>query len=185
MRRSIESGFMALAVISLLALSGCGSGGSSEKKSVAEVTKAVAVMHPTEGNKAEGVVTFTKEKKGIRVTASLKGLSPGEHGFHIHEKGDCGAPDASSAGAHFDPTHMAHGAPDAGKRHVGDLGNIEADLAGNAEYDRLDSVITFEGPTSILDKGVIVHAQQDDLKTQPTGAAGARVACGVIVEAKQ
>jgi superoxide dismutase, Cu-Zn family len=185
MRKSIEKGLMALAVISLLVLSGCGSGGSSEKKSEGAVTKAVAVMHPTDGNKTEGVVTFTKEKKGIRVTASLKGLSPGQHGFHIHEKGDCRAPDATSAGGHFDPTHMAHGDPDAGSRHVGDLGNIEADLAGNAEYDRLDSVITFEGPTSILGKGVIIHAQQDDLKTQPTGASGARVACGVIVEVKQ
>jgi superoxide dismutase, Cu-Zn family len=184
MRRSIEIGFMALALVSLLALSGCGSGSSPEKKSEGGVTKAVAVMQPTEGNKTEGVVTFTKEKKGIRVTASLKGLSPGQHGFHIHEKGDCSTPDATSAGAHFDPTHMAHGAPDAGKRHVGDLGNIEADLTGNAEYDRLDPVITFEGPTSILGKGVIVHAQLDDLKTQPTGPSGARLACGVIVEAK-
>jgi Cu-Zn family superoxide dismutase len=184
MRKVFETGVMAFGLISLLALIGCGNAGAPEKKGEGTVTKAVAAMRPTEGSKVEGTVTFTKEKSGMHVTASIKGLSPGRHGFHIHEHGDCSAPDGSSAGGHFDPTHMPHGGPQGDKRHVGDLGNIEADLTGKAEYDRVDSALTFEGEKSILGKGLIIHAQEDDLKTQPTGAAGARVACGVISVAK-
>jgi Cu-Zn family superoxide dismutase len=180
MRNAMGTGFMTVVLMSVLALAGCGNAGAPEKKGGPSVTKAVAVLHPTQGSKVEGTVAFTREKSGMRVTASLKGLSPGLHGFHIHVFGDCSAADATSAGDHFNPTGMDHAAPAAHKRHTGDLGNIEADLTGKAEYDRVDSVLTFEGPHSILGRGVIVHAQEDDLKTQPTGGAGARVACGVI-----
>ena len=92
-----------------------------------EVTKAVAVLKPTAGSKVEGTVTFTKADKGVRVQADVTGLTPGKHGFHIHEFGDNTSPDGMSAGGHFNPHKMEHGAPDAAKRHVGDLGNIEAD----------------------------------------------------------
>jgi Cu-Zn family superoxide dismutase len=119
---------------------------------------------------------------GVQIVADLEGLEPGKHGFHIHENGDCSAPDAESAGGHFNPDGSPHGAPDnpASQRHVGDLGNVEADADGKAHYERTDQIISMEGDNSIVGKAVIVHAQSDDLQTQPTGGAGPRLACGVI-----
>ena len=161
-------------------LTGCQStdGESSSARKLKRV--AVAELSPTQGNNVRGVVRFTETGKGVQVVADITGLTPGKHGFHIHEKGDCSAPDAISAGAHFNPTGAKHGAPDAADRHVGDLGNITADANGKAQYKRLDTQLSFDGAASILNRAVIVHAVPDDLMTQPTGNAGARVACGVI-----
>jgi Cu-Zn family superoxide dismutase len=145
-----------------------------------ETNKAVATLQPTKGNQVAGTVTFTKEEGGVRVVADLTGLTPGEHGFHIHEKGDCSDPEAKSAGGHFNPGKHQHAGPDAAERHAGDLGNITADASGKAHYDRLDKQIELDGPDRIVGRSVIVHEKVDDLKTQPTGNAGARVACGVI-----
>ncbi len=142
--------------------------------------QAIAVLHPTEGNDVTGAVIFTKMKEGIKITADVKGLSPGKHGFHIHEYGDCSAPDATSAGGHYNPGEMPHAAPGDMKRHVGDLGNLVADASGKAHYERIDKHISFKGPHSIIGLAVIVHKSEDDLTTQPTGAAGPRLACGVI-----
>ena len=127
-----------------------------------------------------GVVHFAQDGKEVRITANIEGLSPGPHGFHIHEFGDCSSPDAISAGGHFNPANMPHGGPKAEMRHAGDLGNLEADKNGLASIEATDNVLSLEGPKSIIGRSVIVHAQADDLKTQPAGAAGARVACGVI-----
>jgi len=148
------------------------------------VTKAVAVLSPTKSNSVSGVVTFTKVEGGVKIVADVTGLTPGSHGFHIHEFGDCSAADGASAGGHFNPHHMQHGAPDSEMRHAGDFGNLEADATGKAHYERVDTVISLEGADSIIGHAVIVHAKADDLKTQPTGNAGARVACGVIGVAK-
>ncbi len=148
------------------------------------VTRAVAVLSPTKGSNVSGTVTFTQVNGGVRIVADVMGLTPGEHGFHIHEFGDCSAPDATSAGGHFNPRHMQHGAPDAAVRHAGDFGNLEANGAGKAHYDRVDKTIALNGPESIVGRGVIVHEKVDDFITQPTGNAGARVACGVIGVAK-
>ncbi len=149
------------------------------------VTKAVVVLHPTQGNTAQGVVTFTKEEGGIRVVAKLSGVPKGEHGFHIHEFGDCSAADGTSAGGHFNPTNMQHAGPMADKRHVGDLGNVTADDEGSVALDYVDKHLAFVGPSSIIGHAVILHANADDLTTQPTGNAGGRIACGVIGVAKQ
>lgn len=146
----------------------------------AVISEAVAVMHPTQGNSVQGVVTFTKVDNGIRIVADISGLTPGKHGFHIHEFGDCRAADGTSAGGHFNPHNAPHAGPNASSRHVGDLGNLEADQNGNAHYDRVDQVVTFSGENNIIGRGVIIHAGEDDLTSQPTGAAGPRVACGVI-----
>jgi Cu-Zn family superoxide dismutase len=143
-------------------------------------TRAIAVLHPTEGNDVSGVVTFTKVAGGMKVMADVRGLTPGLHGFHIHELGDCSASDATSAGGHFNPEGVAHGAPTDSIHHVGDLGNLEADSTGQAHYEWTDPMLTFEGEHDIIGRGVIIHAGEDDLTSQPTGAAGARVACGVI-----
>lgn len=144
------------------------------------VKKAVAVLHPTKGNTVQGTVTFAATKDAVIIIADVMNLSPGLHGFHIHEFGDCSAPDASSAGGHFNPMNMKHGSPDSTERHAGDLGNIVANDRGQAHYERIDKVISLEGPNSIIGRSVIIHAGQDDFKTQPTGNAGGRMACGVI-----
>ncbi|MGA2940352.1 MAG: superoxide dismutase family protein [Syntrophobacteraceae bacterium] len=98
----------------------------------------------------------------------------------IPQFGNCTSPDANSAGGHFNPNDMPHAAPTAEKRHLGDLGNLEADKNGLARLEVTDNIISLEGPKSIIGRSVIVHAHADDFKTQPTGASGARVACGVI-----
>jgi len=151
----------------------------------AEITHAVAVLHPTQGSAVSGRVTFTSVLGGVKVVAEVTGLTPGKHGFHIHEFGDCRAADAASAGGHFNPAGKAHGTPSGHERHAGDLGNIEADPAGNARLEWVDPLITLGGPHSIIGRSVILHANEDDLTTQPTGNAGARVACGVIGFAKE
>jgi len=142
--------------------------------------RAVAELSPATNSGVKGTVTFTQQGNTTRVTATVTGLTPGRHGFHIHEKGDCSAPDASSAGGHFNPHSMNHGGPEAAIRHVGDFGNIEADDSGKASYSKSFSNLTFDGPASIIGRAVIIHANPDDLTTQPTGNAGGRVACGVI-----
>jgi Cu-Zn family superoxide dismutase len=151
----------------------------------AGVTKAIAVLHPTKsGGEASGVVTFTKVEGGVRVEAEIRGLAPGEHGFHIHEFGDPSSPDAMSAGGHFNPDKSDHGAMTSAKRHVGDLGNITASARGVAKLDVVDPTLAFAGAHNILGRGLIVHEKADDLKTQPTGNAGGRIAVGVIGVAK-
>ena len=149
---------------------------SSESKA----HKAVCVLNSTQGNSVSGTIIFTKTEGGVKVVADLQGLSKGKHGIHIHECGDCTAPDGASAGGHFNPMSKSHGAPMDAMRHAGDMGNIEADDMGKAHLEYLDITITLEGEGSIIGRSVIVHKNEDDLKTQPTGNAGARVACGVI-----
>lgn len=149
-----------------------------------EPTKAVAVLHPTKGNNVEGTVTFTKTSDGVKMVADVTGLTPGKHGFHIHEYGDCSSPDGKSAGGHFNPAKSPHAGHDMMPRHVGDLGNIEADSSGKAHLELTDKQMTMSGETSIIGRGLIVHEKADDMKTQPTGDAGGRVACGVIGIAK-
>ena len=151
---------------------------------VVKINKAVCVLHPTEGNEVHGIVTFTKTDAGIHVIADIDGLTPGKHGFHIHEYGDCSKADGTSAGGHFNPENVEHGGPNDAVRHVGDLGNVVADENGHAHLDLTDKMISFSGKHSIIGRGIIVHMGEDDLKSQPTGAAGARVACGVIGIAK-
>lgn len=146
----------------------------------AAVTKASCVLNPTKGNKVEGLVTFTKVEGGVKISATVNNLTPGAHGFHVHEFGDCSSADGMSAGGHFNPAKKQHGAPDALERHAGDLGNLVADEHGVAKYERVDTVIELEGENTIIGRSIIVHANADDLKTQPTGNAGGRLACGVI-----
>lgn len=145
---------------------------------------ALAVVTPTKGNQATGVVHFTQQKDGVLISATISGLTPGNHGFHIHEFGNCACDDAVCAGGHFDPTHQPHGGPESEHRHVGDLGNIMADEQGVGHYSYVDKQITLNGPHSIVGRAVIVHADADDLKSQPSGNAGARVGCGVVGIAK-
>jgi Cu-Zn family superoxide dismutase len=143
---------------------------------------AVAELAPTSGNSVRGKVEFTQKGDGVLVEAHISGLSPNStHGFHIHETGDCSAPDASSAGGHFNPTSSPHGGPSGEVRHGGDLGNLKADANGIARSSVKVGGITIDGgPDRIVGRAVVVHAGVDDLQSQPAGNSGGRVACGVI-----
>jgi superoxide dismutase, Cu-Zn family len=145
-----------------------------------DIVKAIAVLNPTQNNKVTGTVMFSKVELGVKVVADIKDLTPGAHGFHIHQFGDCSAPNADSAGGHYNPTGKPHGAPENQDRHAGDLGNLVADGSGKAHLERTDTVISMSGPNSVIGRGIIIHEASDDMTTQPTGNAGARVACGVI-----
>jgi superoxide dismutase, Cu-Zn family len=182
---SICTRFIAAVVLSVCLIAGTGwAQMQHEGMQHQTITKAIAMLSPTKDQKVSGIVTFTVVENGIRVVGDFAGLAPGKHGFHVHEFGDCSAPDATSAGGHYNPTGMPHSMPASAKRHVGDLGNIEAGKDGTAHIDFVDATLSLSGEHSIIGRGVIVHEKEDDLTTQPTGAAGARVACGVIGIAK-
>ena len=164
----------------LLTVAACATSGSNAPPS------AVANLQPTKGSKVWGEVTFTQKGDQVLVVANVHGLTPGLHGFHVHEKGDCSAPDAMSAGGHFNPSGKPHGAPDSAEHHGGDLGNLSADGSGNATLSIEAGNITLDqSVNSVVGKSVIVHANPDDLKSQPAGNAGPRVACGIIQIVKQ
>ncbi len=158
-----------------------GEAGSTTQDSMPQ--SARAEVWPTIHGTAEGTVTFELgegDSPMMQVTVDLRGLEPGPHGFHIHEMGDCSADDASSAGGHFSPQNGAHGSPDAAESHAGDMGNLEADQNGRVATEMTLQGVTFSGPTSILEKAVVIHSGRDDLETQPDGDSGNRVGCGVI-----
>jgi Cu-Zn family superoxide dismutase len=144
--------------------------------------KAAADLQPTKGSKAAGKITFTQSGDKVHVAGEVTGLRPNqEHGFHIHEAGDCSSGDGMSTKGHFNPQGKPHGNPSSAARHAGDMPALKADANGTAKVDAtLDIISVSPGPTSVVGKGLIVHAQPDDYKTQPTGNAGARVACAVI-----
>jgi superoxide dismutase, Cu-Zn family len=146
------------------------------------IHRAVAILNPTKGSQVRGIVTFSQVEEGVRIVATVDGLSPGKHGFHIHEYGDCSSPDGSSVGEHYNPMNLNHGGPNHFERHVGDLGNIVADVCGHALYDHIDSIIQLNGPFSIIGRAIVVHANPDDYCTQPTGNSGGKISCGIIVD---
>ncbi len=143
---------------------------------------ASAELAPTKGNATSGLVTFTQSGAKVMVLAEIRGLKPNaEHGFHIHEKGDCSSGDGMSTGGHFNPTTQAHGAHGTGSHHSGDLPSLMADANGVAKLRIESSTITVDsGVTNIIGRGLIVHRDPDDYQTQPTGNAGPRLACAVI-----
>jgi len=142
---------------------------------------AVAVIRPASGSQANGTVKFTQVGSRVRVDADIAGLTPGSHGIHVHEKGDCTAPDATSAGPHFNPATKKHGAPEGSERHSGDLGNLKANESGKAVLTLMvDGISVDKGANGVVGRGVIVHADPDDLKTDPSGNSGSRIGCGVI-----
>lgn len=145
---------------------------------------AAAALKPASGSEVSGTVSFHETADGVHLVADVSGLAPGKHGFHVHEKGDCSDPKAESAGPHFNPGGQPHGAHDAPAHHAGDLGNLEADANGQARLDRTVKGVTLSGPDGLIGRGLIVHANADDLESQPSGNAGARVACAVIEAAR-
>lgn len=142
---------------------------------------ATALVRSASGSDVVGMVRFWETGEGqVGYDVELYGLAPGPHGFHVHEVGDCSAPDATSAGGHFAPEGNPHGAPDDAVRHVGDLGNVVANAEGHATFRGMDPRITLRGEHAIVQRAVVVHADADDLTSQPSGDAGDRIGCGVI-----
>lgn len=150
-------------------------------ESWASIKQAVAVVHATAGNKVHGQIRFTQSGDSVKVVAELEGLTPGQkHAMHIHQYGDCSAPDATSAGGHYNPEGHPHALPESNQRHAGDLGNVQADNQGKARYEITVNNISIAGTKNpIIGRAVIVHAKPDD-GSQPVGNAGGRIACGVI-----
>jgi len=148
---------------------------------------ATANLQATKGNAASGVVTFGQGNGKVFVSGEIKGLKPNaEHGFHVHEKGDCSSGDGMSTGGHFNPTskpHGAHGDMGSDAHHVGDLPVLKADANGSVKFNFESTSITVgSGVANIVGRGLIVHRDPDDYKTQPTGNAGPRIACAVITQ---
>src|SRR5262249_19890075 len=143
--------------------------------------EATAKLESRSGSSVTGEAEFTEKKDGVEVSVQIKGAKPGTHGVHLHDKGDCSAPDASSAGGHFNPDSKAHGSPTADPHHAGDFGNITVAANGTGKIKILVKGLTVApGPNSVVGHAVVIHADADDYKTQPAGNAGARVACGVV-----
>jgi superoxide dismutase, Cu-Zn family len=154
------------------------------REMVQEGERAVCVLRPIGKSGVTGVIFFQQDGSRIHVTGKIHGLAPGKHGFHVHQFGDLtDTAKGESAGGHWNPENMPHGAPDTKERHVGDLGNVEANAEEVAVVDEYDRMLKLHGRDSIIGRAVVVHAKPDTF-VQPSGAAGARVAFGVIGWAK-
>lgn len=169
--------------VTTVALVACSPGPRASSQALSGAVYATATLAPTQGHSAAGRIRLQSDGDRVRLTGFVTGLSPGrQHGFHIHERGDCSSPDASSAGEHFDPAgSRGHGGPEAARRHAGDLPNLQADASGRAEV-ALDvgGVTLGTGATGVTGRALVVHAQPDDYRSQPAGGSGDRIACAVI-----
>lgn len=184
--------FLTCAVaVAAVALVGCGKKEAPVETAAVEEAPAPkrgpmvasAALQGRAGLGISGTVTFTQPGPGRPVTiwAKVDGATQGAHGFHVHEIGDCSAEDFTSAGGHFNPAGVPHAGPDDAERHAGDLGNVNVEAEGIGTLQLTSSLLTVEdGPNSVVGRAVILHEAEDDLMTQPTGAAGSRLACGVI-----
>lgn len=175
-----------LAIVSIVVFAGCNAGNgpnAGSSNTTAHATRAHAVLAPASSSHVSGRLSFVATNQGVHITGRISGLQPDStHGFHIHANGDCGAPDASSAGGHFNPTQQPHGRPQSGSHHAGDIPNQQANADGVATVDTVVKGIELGtgSNTDVLGRAVIVHAQPDDYTSQPSGNSGARIACGVI-----
>jgi Cu-Zn family superoxide dismutase len=182
--------FAAVAAAAVLALSvwGCGGGSTPVAESEAppapepEAREIVVQLEPKNGSEVTGTATFRAEDGGVVLDIEVANAPPGEHAFHLHQIGDCSAPDGSSAGGHWNPEHQDHGKWGSAPFHLGDVGNISIDETGSGSFHMVSELWTMGTgePNDIVGKSVILHAGADDFTSQPTGAAGGRIACGVI-----
>lgn len=163
---------LVLSTVSAVLLAACASTPSGPS--------ATAQLMAKSGSNISGTVNFVETGGVLRIDAKVAGLTPGEHGFHIHEVGDCSAPDAASAKGHFNPASKAHGHHDSAEHHGGDMPNLVANAQGEASYSAELKGVTLSGPMGVAGRSVVVHADPDDYKSQPAGNSGKRVACGVI-----
>lgn len=179
-------------VFILIACAACGTACAADPQATKTATPpgegqtpigASAPLKPTQGHRASGELSLTADQSGVRIGGTIEGLTPNaEHGFHIHEQGDCSAPDASSAGSHFNPTSQPHGHPKKDAKHLGDMVNLRADAKGTARVDAFieGAALHTSQPTDLIGKAIVVHAKPDDYSSQPSGNSGDRIACAVI-----
>jgi Cu-Zn family superoxide dismutase len=174
---------LVLAMAPLALFLGCASSNTSSTAAPkpAAGPRASATIEGKSGSSLSGTAVFTQNGDTVHVVVDVANAPEGVHAVHLHEKGDCSAPDAASAGGHFNPTHMEHGSPDAASHHAGDFGNmtVGSDGHGHLELDSTMLTVT-QGDRSVAARAIVVHAKADDLKTQPTGNAGGRIGCGVV-----
>ena len=150
----------------------------------APAPQASATLAPTTGNTASGTVRFVQDGARVKVSGEVRGLKPGaDHGFHVHEKGDCSSGDGMSTGGHYNPAGKPHGQHAQGDHHAGDLPSLKADAAGVARFSFESATISVGGGAAdVVGNGLIVHRDPDDYRTQPTGNAGPRLACAAILK---
>lgn len=172
MKKWVDVGLRATVLPVALALAACGGG-----------AQATTSLESRSGSTTSGTATFREDGDQVTLTLEVSGATPGKHGAHIHEKGDCSAPDAASAGGHWNPTSHPHGPPDA-NHHLGDLGNIEIgqDGKGTLKLSRTEWKIGDGSANDVVGKALVIHSDEDDLVTDPAGNSGSRVACGVIAK---
>lgn len=163
--------FVSCAILAGL-LAGCATTASAPPASAKLIAKSDSTV--------SGTVSFTEVDGWLRIEAQVAGLTPGAHGFHVHEAGDCSAPDGSSAKGHFNPVGKPHGHHGSESHHGGDMPNLEANAQGEANYRIEVKGLTLNGPTGVIGRAIVIHADPDDYKSQPAGNSGKRVACGVI-----
>jgi Cu-Zn family superoxide dismutase len=161
---------LSIALASLL--TGCASTPSTSAVARAEIG-------PASGSQVKGSASFTRIAGGLHLAATVSGLTPGEHGFHVHEVGDCSAPDATSAKGHYNPAGSHHGGQ-GGEHHAGDMPNLVADASGNASFSADLLGLDVGAGNDVANRALVIHADPDDYKSQPAGNSGKRVACGVI-----
>ena len=141
---------------------------------------AIALLQDAAGREV-GRAVLTQVERGVQIVLEASGLPPGAHGFHIHEKGDCEAPEFKSAGGHFNPEGKEHGLENPRGSHAGDLPNLTVGRDGSVRFDVLVGSVTLaEGRRSILGRSLVIHERADDGRTDPDGNAGKRIACGII-----
>ena len=156
--------------------------GTAGRAVAADAAKATATIESRSGSKVTGKAVFTElPSGGTKIEVWIENATPGTHGIHLHEKGDCSAPDAASAGPHFNPAGNPHAGPADSKHHNGDWGNITIGADGKGHLEMTSDMLTVKpGPNSVMGKAVVFHEKADDLKSQPSGDAGGRFGCGVV-----
>jgi len=177
--KNVPTRKLLLGAATILALAGCA---QVKEMMPGSGPAATATLAPTRGNTASGTVRFVQTGGTVQVSGEIRGLKPNaEHGFHVHEKGDCSSGDGMSAGGHYNPEGQPHGKYDAPRHHAGDLPSLRADAAGTVKFNHESSSFHVgKEPNDVIGKGLIVHRDPDDY-SQPVGNAGPRLACAVIV----
>ena len=188
MRKPISTffsfGFTGLALTATLCLTACPPAADQKTDKPAgggEGPIAVTTLEARSNSTVKGQASFTQVGDKVKVLVEVSGATPGQHGLHVHENGDCSAPDAKSAGNHFNPGNAEHGAPDKPAHHAGDFGNLTIGEDGNGKLELLtDQISVKPGTVSVVGRALILHEKVDDTTTQPTGNSGSRIGCGVI-----